>query len=157
MVTQFKDYFSKQADDYANYRPHYPEALFEYLATQVRDRQAAWDCATGNGQVALALTPHFQQVYATDAREKQISHGFHHDKIKYSVAVAELVPLANHSMDLITVAEAVHCFKLEQFDREVQRILKPGVIIALWGYCYLNFLPWEEHLDQFLRDFYHCC
>jgi len=154
LVAQFKDYFSKQADDYAKYRPHYPEALFEYLATQVRDCQAAWDCATGNGQVALALTPHFQQIYATDASEKQISHAFHHDKIKYYVAVAEQVPLENHSIDLITVAAAVHWFmNIEQFYREVKRVSKPGAIIALWCYLYCHFLPEEEHLNQICSNF----
>jgi hypothetical protein len=38
----FKDYFSKQASEYTRYRPHYPEALFEYLATLVSSRQGAW-------------------------------------------------------------------------------------------------------------------
>lgn len=154
MVTQFKDYFSKQADDYANYRPHYPESLFEYLGSLVRDRKAAWDCATGNGQVALGLTPHFQEVYATDASENQISHAFHHDKIRYSVAVAERVGLANQSIDLITVAEAVHWFDLEKFYQEVQRVSKPGGLIALWGYWYFNLLPEEEHLNQMCKDFF---
>ncbi|OLT61033.1 class I SAM-dependent methyltransferase [Moorena bouillonii] len=153
MVKQFKDYFSKQADNYANYRPHYPEALFEYLATQVTECKAAWDCATGNGQVALGLTSHFHKIYATDASEKQISYAFHHDKIKYSLAVAEKVGLANKSIDLITVAEAVHWFNLEQFYQEVQRISKPGGIIAIWGYWYFHLLREEEHLKQMLRDF----
>ncbi|MDZ7343288.1 MAG: SAM-dependent methyltransferase, partial [candidate division KSB1 bacterium] len=63
----FKDHFSTQAVDYAKYRPHYPAAMFEYLATLPPERQTAWDCATGNGQAALGLTPHFERVIATDA------------------------------------------------------------------------------------------
>lgn len=154
MVTEFKDYFSKQANDYRNYRPHYPESLFEYLAGLVPDRQRAWDCATGNGQVALGLTPHFQKIYATDASEKQISHAFDHDKINYSVAVAEKVGLGNQSIDLITVAQAVHWFNLEKFYQEVQRVSKPGGIIALWGYWYFELPPEENHIDQMSRNFF---
>lgn len=154
MVIQIKDYFSKQAGDYARYRPHYPKALFEYLATLVPDCKAAWDCATGNGQVALALTPHFQEIYATDVSKEQISHAFHHDKIKYSVSVAEKVELANKSIDLITVAEAAHWFNLEKFYQQVQRVSKPGGIMAIWGYWYFNFLPEEELLNQMCSDFF---
>ena len=152
-MTEFKDYFSKQANDYRKYRPHYPESLFEYLAALVPDRKAVWDCATGNGQVALGLTHHFQEIYATDASEKQISHAFHHDKINYSVAVAEKVGLGNQSIDLITVAQAVHWFNLEKFYREVQRVSKPGGIIAIWGYWYFHLLPEEEQVNQICQDF----
>ncbi len=154
MLIQFKDYFSKAANSYANYRPHYPEALFEYLATQVQEHQAAWDCATGNGQVASSLTPHFQQIYATDGSEEQIHHAFHHNKIEYSVAVAEQAPLEDRSVNLITVAEAVHWFNLEQFYQEVRRVSKPGGIIAIWGYWYFNSLSEEEHLDRVFREFF---
>jgi hypothetical protein len=65
MTTTFKDYFSKQANDYARYRPSYPHALFEFLADVAYAHEAAWDCATGNGQVALGLAPHFHRIYAT--------------------------------------------------------------------------------------------
>ncbi|NES44203.1 MAG: SAM-dependent methyltransferase, partial [Moorea sp. SIO2C4] len=37
---------------------------------------------------------------------------------------------------------------------EVQRISKPGGIIAIWGYWYFNLLREEEHLKQMLRDFF---
>src|SRR5207245_7750338 len=46
----FKDHFSKQAADYAKFRPRYPRELFEYLGNIAPSRQLAWDCGTGNGQ-----------------------------------------------------------------------------------------------------------
>ena len=57
----FKDYFSGHATDYAKYRPHYPAELFTWLAQQCAGRDRVWDCATGNGQAAIALADHFQQ------------------------------------------------------------------------------------------------
>jgi hypothetical protein len=46
----FKDHFSARSDDYARYRPTYPDKLFQYLASVVEERSVAWDCATGSGQ-----------------------------------------------------------------------------------------------------------
>jgi hypothetical protein len=51
------DHFSAHAARYGAYRPTYPDALFEYLASLVPAHDLAWDCATGNGQAALGLTP----------------------------------------------------------------------------------------------------
>ena len=61
----FADHFSAAATEYARFRPHYPPALFQWLAGIVRQRRVAWDCATGNGQAAVALAGHFETVVAT--------------------------------------------------------------------------------------------
>ncbi|MDX2213517.1 MAG: class I SAM-dependent methyltransferase [Oculatellaceae cyanobacterium bins.114] len=129
----FQDYFSKQASDYAKYRPHYPEELFAYLATLVTHHETAWDCATGNGQVAIGLMPYFQTIYATDASATQIANAFPHDRIHYSVAPARSSGLPDHSVDLITVGLALHWFDLEPFYQEVRRVAKPQGAIAVWG------------------------
>ena len=71
----FQDHFSKQASLYARYRPQYPAALFEYLASVAPEREAAWDCGTGNGQAALGLAQFFDRVIATDPSEEQIRNG----------------------------------------------------------------------------------
>ena len=51
-----KDNFSSQADHYARYRPSYPPELFEFIIAQVKEKDMAWDCATGNGQTAKGLS-----------------------------------------------------------------------------------------------------
>ena len=130
----FKDYFSKQASDYARYRPHYPESLFEYLASLVSEPETVWDCGTGNGQAALGLTPYFGKVVATDASANQIAQAFAHEKIGYSVAPAEQTDLASQSIDLVTVGTAVHWFNFDLFYPEVKRVLKPHGVIAVWSY-----------------------
>src|SRR5512145_740562 len=106
----FKDHFSQQASDYAKYRPHYPPALFEYLAVLAPAREQAWDCATGNGQAALGLAPYFARVHATDASARQIEQAIPHKRIAYHVAAAERSGIASHSVDLVTVAQALHWF-----------------------------------------------
>ena len=57
-----KDNFSTQSSQYAKFRPTYPQALYDFLMSHVADTKLAWDCATGNGQVATALAKQFIHV-----------------------------------------------------------------------------------------------
>jgi ubiquinone/menaquinone biosynthesis C-methylase UbiE len=147
----FKDYFSKQASEYTKYRPHYPEALYEYLATLVHSRQRAWDCATGSGQAALGLTPYFEQIIATDASKRQIANAIEHSKIAYFVAPAEKPDIESASIDLIVVAQALHWFDLNRFYAEARRVSKPGGVLAAWSYSLLRVAP---AIDSVLDKFY---
>lgn len=148
----FKDHFSKQASEYAQYRPRYPKELFKYLAGLCHEHELAWDCATGNGQAALSLVDHFAKVVATDASEKQITAATPHEKIVYRVEPAENTSLAKQSVDLITVAQAIHWFNHEKFYTEVQRVLKPQGILAVWAYGLHHISP---EIDGVTRRYYH--
>ena len=74
MSFEDKDHFSGHADRYEAFRPTYPDALFLYLSSLCTRRDLGWDCATGNGQAAVALAPYFSAIIATDASQKQIDH-----------------------------------------------------------------------------------
>jgi len=150
-MVNFKDHFSKQAADYAQYRPRYPAALFEYLASQAPAKKIAWDCGTGNGQAALGLAPHFDLVIATDPSEKQIRNATPQARIKYVVAPAEQTDIAPQSVDLITVAQALHWFDFERFYAEVRRVSQPRGIIAVWFY---NLLYTEPAITKVVNEFY---
>ena len=129
-----KDNFSTQAAEYAIYRPTYPQEMFDYLLSLTAGRTAAWDCATGNGQVARVLAQHFENVYATDISEKQISQALKLPNIVYNVEPAEKVSVADNCFDLITVAQAIHWFNFDAFYSEVKRTLKPNGVLAVIGY-----------------------
>lgn len=130
----FQDHFSGHADAYARYRPDYPAALFAWLAEAAPFPERAWDCATGNGQAALALAEHFSEVVATDASERQVRSAFPHPRVRYRVAPAERSGLADASVDLITVAQALHWFDIPAFYAEADRVLRPGGVLAVWAY-----------------------
>ncbi len=147
----FKDHFSGHADRYGAYRPTYPAALFEYLASLCPARDLAWDCATGNGQAAHALVPYFRSVVATDASREQIEQSLHHDRITYSVAPAERTTIPNASVDLVTVAQALHWLDLSGFYAEVKRVSVPGGILAVWCYQLPAISP---EVDPVLRRLY---
>ena len=147
----FIDNFSKQADSYQKFRPSYPSKLFEFLSSQTNEHNLAWDCGTGNGQSAISLTDYYKKIYATDPSEKQIENAKVHKKIIYQVETAEKTNLVSKSVDLITVAQAVHWFDFDKFYAEVKRVLKEDGIIAVWTYG----LPTiEKHIDKIIKHFH---
>lgn len=146
-----KDYFSQHAKTYAAFRPTYPEALYTFIFKHLNGRTVAWDCATGNGQVAQRLAREFRSVYATDISQAQIDHAHRKDNIFYSVAPAEKTEFENQTFDLITVAQALHWLDPSLFYDEVTRTARPGALLAVWGYS----LPTIDKLiDPLLQDFY---
>lgn len=147
----FKDHFSRQAQSYAEYRPHYPEALFSYLAGLASGHTLAWDCATGSGQAALGLALHYRRVLATDASENQVRHALPHDRVHYIVAAAEGAPITAGTVDVITVAQALHWFDYTRFYAEVRRILKSGGVLAAW--CY-GLFETEPAVDRLIERYY---
>lgn len=134
MASSFKDHFSGGARNYAEHRPGYPEALFAWLATLAPARELAWDCATGNGQAATSLVPHFARVVASDASAEQVANRRVQPAIDYLVALAEACALRAGICDLITVAQSAHWFDFPRFYAEVRRVAKPCGVIALWTY-----------------------
>lgn len=138
---EYKDNFSAQASQYARFRPHYPQALYDYLLGLVGKKELLWDCATGNGQVAHQLAYHFEQVLATDASEAQIQHAFPHPTIEYKVAQAHQSGLPAQSTDLITVGQALHWFAHKDFYDEVARVGKPKSYFVAWGYGLCKIAP----------------
>lgn len=130
----FKDHFSGHSSAYAASRPTYPDSLFAFLADCCARREQAWDCATGNGQAARALTRHFTRVVASDASEAQIEAAGSDPEIEFRVARAEQSGLQDRSMDLITVAQALHWFDIARFFEEAQRVLVSGGVLAFWCY-----------------------
>ncbi len=126
--------FATEAVRYAHLRPTYPEELFAFLATTVASREAAWDCATGNGQAATHLAGYFGRVIATDESAEMIAQAPRDRRIEYRVAEAEDSEIDARSVDLVAVASAIHWFDLGRFYAEVRRVVRPGGIIAAWTY-----------------------
>ena len=147
----FQDHFSGHAAEYAQFRPRYPAALFQYLASISPARVLAWDCGTGNGQAAVALADHFQSVVATDASAQQIENAEPHDRVVYKVAPAESSGLEAGAVALVTVAQALHWFNIPAFFAEAERVLKPGGIVAVWAY---NLLTISPEIDALVNEFY---
>lgn len=140
-VTGFKDYFSGVSTSYRDYRPHYPEKLFKHLAHIAPSRSTAWDCATGNGQAARLLVRYFDRVIATDASESQVKNAETVERVTYRVEPAESTGFETQSVDLVTVAQALHWFDLSAFEQEVRRVCKSRAVLAVWSYALFHSKP----------------
>ena len=146
----FRDHFSEQAASYAIHRPGYPAELFRYLASVSPRRDRAWDTATGNGQAATGLARHFATVIATDASRNQIANAKPESGVHYMVAASEHSALAPASIDLTTIAAALHWLDLDAFYREVARVSRPGALLAAWTYDPPSIDP---AIDEVVHDF----
>jgi SAM-dependent methyltransferase len=130
----FKDHFSRQSAAYSRYRPGYPPELSAWVAAQAPDRRLAVDCATGNGQAAVALAAHFDAVLALDGSLSQLRNAAAAAKTMYVVGIAERLPLPDRSVSLVAAAQAAHWFDFERFHDECRRVLVPDGVVAVWTY-----------------------
>ena len=162
--TKFKDLFSGKSKEYAGSRPTYPRSLFEFLVGLVQYRNLAWDCATGNGQAAIFLSEYFEQVIASDASKEQIENAQPRDNIRYEVFSAERTTLADNSVDLIIIAQALHWFNLDDFYKEAKRVLRKGEdngrgtsgrgsgVLAAWAYGLHSISPEIDNITHLLYE-----
>lgn len=147
-----KDRFNVQAEEYAKFRPLYPDSLYDVIFQFVKHFDDAWDCGTGNGQVARILSDRFRNVYATDISVKQIEQAPLRENISYRIERAEFCSSPNGIFDLITVAQAIHWFDFDAFYQQVQRVLKPQGLLAIWAYGNIQV---NEEIDQKINYLYH--
>jgi SAM-dependent methyltransferase len=146
-----KDNFSSVAGSYATYRPEYPASLYNFIFNYCKNKESAWDCGTGNGQVAIKLAGYFQRIYATDISQEQINNAFCNDRITYKVEAAESCSFPDQSFDLITVGQAVHWFDFSKFYAQVKRTLKPNGLLAIIGY---GLIQSDDDVNKVLVDLY---
>ncbi len=152
MKPAFHDHFSAVASRYADFRPHYPAALFDYLATLAPRDAFVWDCAAGNGQATRGLAERFARVIATDASAEQIASAPALPNAEFRVALAEESGLPDAAVGLISVAQALHWFDLPRFYAEVNRVLQPGGVLAVFAYG-INRVHGEA-VDALVQNFY---
>eukprot|EP01018_Ginkgo_biloba_P035006 Gb_11146 [translate_table: standard] len=146
--------FDKQASEYADARPQYPPDLFSFIAAHTPNLHLAWDVGTGNGQAAVALSHHYTNVIATDVSERQLEFTEKRPNIRYSVTPEvmseeelESIIGPEGSVDLVTVAQALHWFDLPSFYAQVKRVLrKPGGVMAAWCYTLPVIKPSVDHV-----------
>jgi SAM-dependent methyltransferase len=148
----FSDHFSSDASSYARFRPGYPRALFEWLASVAPDRRLAWDCGTGSGQAAVPLADHFAHVVATDPSAAQLAHASRRAGVHYAAMSAEHGALATDSVSLVTVAQAFHWIDQRAFYAEARRVLVARGLVAIWSYGLLTLH--EPALDEAVRRFH---
>jgi len=147
----FKDHFSSQTRQYHDYRPNYPDSLFEYLFGLCKQHDLAWDCACGSGQASSALAKGFRQVLASDASASQIAQAKGTGNVRFACFPAENSTFLNNSVDVITVAQALHWFDSSAFFKECKRVLKENAPLVVWSYGLSEI---NESIDALVFELY---
>ena len=135
------DNFSTHGADYASFRPDSPQGIYDFLYAHVSRFDTAWNCGTGNGQIAAKLSEKFTRVYGTDISKDQLANAIQKDNITYCCERAEATSIPGGSVDLITVGQAIHWFDFDSFYKEARRVARPGALLAAWTYNLLRMTP----------------
>jgi ubiquinone/menaquinone biosynthesis C-methylase UbiE len=130
-----------QAKMYHDFRPRYPEALVKSilsLVPEAGDRQLYIDVACGSGQLTELIGPFFDITIGFDRSFEQLSAvSKNNSSIKYQASSAFELPLESKSVDLLTVAQALHWLvPYERFFSEVERVLKLGGVFVTVAYTF---------------------
>ncbi len=142
--------FSDQANIYLKFRPRCPEDLIDFVVSNCKNKDFVWDCGTGNGQVASALSSFFTNILATDISKNQLDHAIKKPNITYQMAPVEEVQLKPNSLDLITVSQAFHWFDHSKFIPLCLKYLVPRGILAIWSYESISI---EHPIIETIRKF----
>lgn len=133
-----QDHFSSVSATYAAARPEYPDALFGLLARHAPARARVWESGCGSGQATRGLAARFPHVHATDPSPQQLGEHWAarrpDGRVSLAVEPGERTVLGDGSVGLVAVAQALHWFDLPAFVAECDRVLRPGGLLAAWGY-----------------------
>ncbi|MCJ8170730.1 class I SAM-dependent methyltransferase [Atopomonas sediminilitoris] len=145
--------FQAEACAYQRYRPDYPAELFAWLSQQCASQQRVLDIACGSGQASEAWRSHFDQVLACDLNLAGLQRSPAHSPVLYVQSAAERLPITDHSLDMISVAQALHWFATPTFYNEARRVLQPHGLISAWSYGFFSSgLPALDHALQHFHD-----
>lgn len=149
--------FSDRVDNYAKYRPTYPQAIVTYLRETIHltRKHVIADIGSGTGIFTDLLLKHGFTVIGVEpnkamreAGEAHLAH-FHHFTSKDGRS--EATGLDDRSVDLITVAQAFHWMEPAGTRIEFDRILAPGGHVLLVWNVRLTDTPFLNAIDDIKR------
>lgn len=152
--------FSSRVDNYVRYRPGYPPEVLDLLQREcgmTRDTVVA-DIASGTGIWTRRLLENGNPVFGVEPNDemRQAGEKFLESYPRFtSVAgTAERTTLPDHSVDMVTAAQAAHWFDRARARREFARIVKPGGwTVLLWNERVTDSTPFLRAYEQLLLDY----
>jgi SAM-dependent methyltransferase len=147
--------FSSRVENYVRYRPGYPPEVLELLKNEcgLTPDSVIADIASGTGILTRMLAENGNRVFGVEPNDEMRRAGERllesYSGFKSIAGTAEATTLPDHSVDIVTAAQAAHWFDREKARREFVRILKPsGWLVLLWN---------ERRTDStpFLREYEH--
>ncbi len=142
--------FDVTAERYESGRPGYPPDLLERVFAAIGlQRPRILDLGAGTGKLTRQLLA-FGPVTAVEplpAMRAQLEHMV--PGATSLAANAEVIPIADGAVDVVTVGQAHHWFDQERANPEIARVLADGGhLVALWNRE--DAVPWIVALDEIM-------
>lgn len=159
-VTDPTQRFSSRVENYVRYRPGYPPAVIELLKNEcgITSDAVIADVASGTGIFTRMLLENGNRVLGVEpnAEMRKAGEEFlvaypHFTSVE---GTAEATTLADHSIDVVTAAQAAHWFDRRKARHEFIRILKPGGwTVLLWNERRVDSTPFLREFERLLLGY----
>jgi ubiquinone/menaquinone biosynthesis C-methylase UbiE len=129
--------YSSKAEKYARYRWDYAPQAVETIFTlaKLNPQSLTADIGAGTGILTRHFAGQVGRVYAIEPNTEMRREAARRLPLGADCVLlggdAERIPLPDHCLDLITVAQAIHWFDPEPTRQEFARVLRPGGWLAL--------------------------
>ena len=138
MNTENTEIFTGKAEVYLRGRPSYPDSAIDYVCNLVSNNAVFADIGAGTGKFTELIARRGYSVFAVEPNHDMKLHLTstleNYTNAKIIEAPAEFTTLPKMSVDIITVAQALHWFELNLFRSECKRICRPGaVVVAIYN------------------------
>ncbi|SQG64084.1 methyltransferase [Corynebacterium renale] len=142
--------FFEAGADYAAFRPTYPADVVKHIRELAPQARVLIDVGAGTGQLTAELQRDFPLAVGVDP---SLSQAHAAGGVPMVVATAESLPFATESVDVITVAQAIHWVDVPAFLAEARRVARPGALLWIVSYGVAQLDPGGD-LEQVFSDFY---
>ena len=140
MEEDSKSRFSNRATYYAKSRPHYPEAILNFMENELNLTKASVvaDIGSGTGILSELFLKHGNSVFGVEPNREmrktaeELLASYPNFKSKDGTAEATTLPTA--SVDFVTAAQSFHWFNPSKTREEFLRIMKSQAwVLLIWN------------------------
>lgn len=147
--------FAQNAADYERARPAYPAEAVSCIVGRARlsPGRRVVDLAAGTGKLTRVLTPSGAEVVAVEpvaAMRAELATAV--PGVEVMDGTAESLPLADATVDAVTVGQAFHWFDPAPALREISRVLVPGGCLVLTWNTRDRSYDWVREFGELLAD-----
>jgi ubiquinone/menaquinone biosynthesis C-methylase UbiE len=152
--------FSSRVDNYVRFRPTYPNEIIGILRQEcglTREAVVA-DIASGTGIFTCLLLENGNRVFGVEPNQKMRQAGeeylAEYPRFTSISGTAENTTLTDHSIDLVTSAQAAHWFDREKAIAEFRRISKPeAFLVLIWNDRNVNAAEFDRDYEELLLKY----
>ena len=140
---------AKVAENYAKFRPNYPQELvdrimeFHFQGQESKRLELMVDVGCGTGQSTVIFHPYFERIIGMDISSEQLKHARENNSfnnIEFIEGSEKSFPVQDRSVDVVVSGAAAHWLNLSTFFNEIRRVLKPTGSVAIFGYWTPEFI-----------------